>query len=262
MKTINRACWIITLGGLLLAGQGIAQIPTIDVSSLQQLVQQYHTMQQQLSTSRDIVTRSTQILGVSEDILNMEQTIFRESLGNVNVIKNRMESWIRTFQNRLENLWGSDQFQLPNIATLPDLNRNLNYWIQQVGGVSAVTNLNSSWQTAVSNWNKDVATSWERQATVAGYNARLVDTAKESREQGKTILRNQTEILENVQEGTIIEQTAAQNALLHQQTQMLDKMKNDISDATLAEAAERDLRLRREAEKRRLRQALNHALIP
>ena len=49
------------IAGASLLTPALAQIPTIDISSLQQLYQQYQTMQQQLDTSKNILGQATQM---------------------------------------------------------------------------------------------------------------------------------------------------------------------------------------------------------
>ena len=62
----------------------------------------------------------------------------------------------------------------------------------------------------------------------------------------------------DTQQGTLIEQAGAQNALLYQQTALLDKMKNDMNDATVAEAAHREQQLQAERNAAVIRRAMSN----
>ena len=68
----------------------MAQIPTIDVSSLQQLYAQYRTMEQQLDTSKNILGKATQIY-------DQEVKTYQTALGNIDMVKNKVQSWINSF---------------------------------------------------------------------------------------------------------------------------------------------------------------------
>ena len=67
-----------------------AQIPTIDISSLQQLYQQYQTMQQQLDTSKNILGQATQMY-------DQEVKTYETALGNIDLLKNKAQAWLNSF---------------------------------------------------------------------------------------------------------------------------------------------------------------------
>ena len=68
----------------------LAQIPTINVGSLRALYQQYQTMQQQLDTSKGILSQATQIY-------NQEVKTYETALGNINTLKAKAQAWLNSF---------------------------------------------------------------------------------------------------------------------------------------------------------------------
>jgi hypothetical protein len=100
---------------------------------------------------------------------------------------------------------------------------------------------------------------------MAGYNSHLVDNARTSQAYGSNIVSQSSNIVASLAtnggaNGTLIQQAAAQNALIYQQTALLDKMKNDINDATVAEAADRDQKLKDEQDKQDQQRAMDNAV--
>ena len=151
-----------------------AQIPTIDAASLQQLYSQYQTMQQQLGTARNILNTST-------SILNQEQSIYQNALGNVSQIPSGVTSWLNSFgqMQRSANTNG-DWFQLSStnpLVPVASFNNNVGYWANQIGGGYGTANLQTCWQTSISNVNAGTANSTESKLAMAGYNSHLVDNA-------------------------------------------------------------------------------------
>jgi hypothetical protein len=239
-----------------------AQIPTIDAASLQQLYSQYQTMQQQLGTARNILSTST-------SILNQEQSIYQNALGNVSQIPSGVTSWLNSFgqMQRSANTNG-DWFQLSStnpLVPVASFNNNVGYWANQIGGGYGTSNLQTCWQTSISNVNAGTANSTESKLAMAGYNSHLVDNARTSQAYGSNIVSQSSNIVANLAtnggaNGTLIQQAAAQNTLIYQQTALLDKMKNDINDATVAEAADRDQKLKDEQDKQDQQRAMDNAV--
>jgi hypothetical protein len=231
---------LITLVAALIAcGHLQAQIPTIDISSLQQLYSQYQTMQQQLNTAKSIYS-------TANNMLSEEKNIYNNALGDISKITGSVNSWVNSFSD-LRNIWEQrgNWFQNSALAPLQGFDNNVNYWVRQIGGgYQGITDLQTCWQTSVSKVNTGTATDWEKNLAQSGYNSRLVDNAKTSRAYGSNIVNLSQTVVDNTKSGTLIEQAAAQNTLLYQQTALLDKMKNDINDSTVAEAAERDAKLK------------------
>ena len=236
---------------------GFSQIPTIDVSSLQQLYAQYQTMQQQLGTAKNILNESTQIF-------NQEKQIYDNALGDISKIKSSVTGWVSAFSN-LRNFWDQkgDWFQNFKLAPLQSFDNSVNYWANQIGGgYQNVKDMQTCWQTSINSVNSGVATVWESRLALSGYNSRLVDNARTSREYDTAVLNQSQSVVEGTKNGTIIEQAAAQNALIYQQTALLDKMKNDINDATVAEAAERDQKLKAIKDAEDIERARDNAVGP
>ena len=253
-KWFNLAVTVVLLGW-----GAQAQIPTIDLSSLNQLIQQYQTMQNQLSTAQQIVSTSTGILNTSQSILGMENNIYNQALGNLNTLQSTFQGWISDFTSLL-NVWNqkADWFQNLALTPIQSFDNNVNYWANQIGG-QKVADLQSCWKSAIGNVGSGIATDWEKSLALAGYNSHLVDNARTSREFGTSVLAAGENVLQQSKAGTLIQQAAAQNTLLYQQTALLDKMKNDINDATVAEAAERDAKMKAEKDASDQQDALNHA---
>jgi hypothetical protein len=244
---------------LALAGAGAAlqaQIPTIDVSSLQQLYAQYRTMQQQLSTAQNIVTTSTQIL-------NQEQNIYNNALGNISMIPNSLNSWLSGFLN-VRSAWEQQGNWFSNYTLTPvqSFTNNVGYWANQIGaGGGGVVDMQVCWQNSISSVNNGTANKSEQNIALAGYNAHLVDNARTSQAYGSNIVNQSQTVLSNLSStnGTLIQQAAAQNTLIYQQTALLDKMKNDINDATVAEAAQRDHELKKQKDAQDVEDAADNA---
>ena len=248
---------LITLASTAAALQ--AQIPTIDVSSLQQLYAQYQTMQQQLGTAKNILSTST-------SILNQEQSIYNNSLGNFGLSSANINSWLSSFLPS-QNAWQSQGNWFSNYTLTPvqSFNNNVGYWANQIGGGYGTSNLQTCWQTSISNVNAGTANSTESKLAMAGYNSHLVDNARTSQAYGSNIVSQSSNIVANLAtnggaNGTLIQQAAAQNTLIYQQTALLDKMKNDINDATVAEAADRDQKLKDEQDKQDQQRAMDNAV--
>ena len=224
-----------------------AQIPTIDVSSLQQLYAQYQTMQQQLSTAKNIVSTST-------SILNQEQSIYNNALGNVSRIHPPASTrWLSSFlapeaPGKHQGNWFSNYTLTP----VQSFNNNVGYWANQIGGGRSVVDMQTCWQTSISNVNNGTANKTSRtspwQATMPTWwttPAPPRPTAATSCNQSQTGPHQSGSSTNGGTNGTLIQQAAAQNTLIYQQTALLDKMKNDINDATVAEAAQRDQKLKK-----------------
>ena len=239
MKKILILC---TIGVFSLTAK--AQIPTIDVSSLQQLVQQYQTMQQQLSTAQNVLSTSTSILGTDNNILN-------QALGTVNNLTGNVTGWLGQFTS-LQNMWNQtgNWFENQALAPIQNFDNNITYWAGQVGSnpLNTPAAIQACWNTSVQDINQGVAVGWQRDMALAGYNARLVNNAQTSQTYGSNVLAQGQSVLQNTASGTLIEQAAANNTLLYQQTALLDKMKNDVNDATVAEAADRDAKIKAQKE--------------
>jgi len=256
-KTIGIIIVLVSAGATLRA-----QIPTIDASSLQQLYSQYKTMQQQLSTAQNIYS-------TSQSILSQEQNIYQNALGDVSKITGGLTSWLTSFGN-MKSAWDTngDWFQLGStnpLVPVASFNNNVSYWANQMGGGYGTTNLQSCWQTSISNVNAGTANSTESKLAMAGYNSHLVDNARTSQAYGSNIVSQSSNIVANLAtnsgtNGTLIQQAAAQNTLLYQQTALLDKMKNDINDATVAEAADRDRKLKEEQDREDQQRAIDNAV--
>ena len=234
---------LITLASTAAALQ--AQIPTIDVSSLQQLYAQYQTMQQQLGTAKNILSTST-------SILNQEQSIYNNALGNFGLSSANINSWLSSFLPS-QNAWQSQGNWFSNYTLTPvqSFNNNVGYWANQIGGAGGVVDMQTCWQGSLANVNAGTANKNEQNIALAGYNAHLVDNARTSAAYSSNIVQQSQQVLTNLASstnggtnGTIIQQAAAQNTLIYQQTALLDKMKGDINDASVAEAAARDHELK------------------
>jgi hypothetical protein len=238
--TIMKKLLTLVSVGLLSLCSVKAQIPTIDVSSLQQLVQQYQTMQQQLSTAKNILTTSS-------SILSTENTILSSALGQVTSgFTSSINGWLNSFTS-LQSIWNNNAnwFENQALAPIQNFDNNMNYWASQAGqSFSSPAQAQAFWTGTMNSVNAGTATINEQYAALAGYNARLVNNAQTSQQYGSNILASQAQVISNTASGTLIEQAAANNTLLYQQTAMMDKMKNDINDATVAEAADRDAKLK------------------
>jgi hypothetical protein len=93
---------------------------------------------------------------------------------------------------------------------------------------------------------------------LGGYNSRIIDNANASRSYGSNVLAQSRSVLDDTQDGTLIEQAGAQNALLYEQTALLDKMKNDVNDANVAEAAQREQQLKKQRDQAAIRKAMSN----
>jgi hypothetical protein len=251
-----------TIIALVIAGAALhAQIPTIDASSLQQLYAQYQTMQQQLNTAKSIYSTST-------SILSQEQSIYQNALGDVSRITGGLNSWMSSFgamqsQQNINGNWFNLSSTNP-LVPVASFNNNVGYWANQMGGGYGTGNLQTCWQTSIANVNNGTATSGESKLAMAGYNSHLVDNARTSRAYGSNIVSQSSNVVANLAtnggtNGTLIQQAAAQNTLIYQQTALLDQMKNDINDATIAEAADRDRKLKEEKDREDQERAMNNA---
>ena len=222
-----------------------AQIPTIDVSSLQQLYAQYQTMQQQLTTSKDILGQATRIY-------DQEVQTYQTALGNVSMVRNRIQSWINSFKQL-----SSTDFFSGRQAPIQNFERNLSYWANQLAyGPRDIRNMEQRWETSLQRVSNGTATDWEKRMALGGYNSRLIDNARTSRDYSSNVVAQSQSVVDGSKDGTLIEQAGAQNALLYQQTALLDKMKNDINDATVAEAAHREQQLQAQRDEAVIRRAL------
>jgi hypothetical protein len=239
---------ILTLiAGVSLLGSALAQIPTIDVSSLEQLYQQYQTMQQQLDTSKGILGQATQIY-------NQEVKTYQTALGNIDMLKAKAQSWLDSF-TRL----ASTDFFSGRAAPIQSFTNNISYWANQMAyGQRDVTSMEQRWETALTRVSNGTATDWEQRMALGGYNSRIIDNANASRSYGSNVLAQSQSVLDDTQDGTLIEQAGAQNALLYQQTALLDKVKNDVNDANVAEAAQREQQLKKQRNQEIIRKAMSN----
>lgn len=225
----------------------LAQIPTIDVSSLQQLYAQYRTMEQQLDTSRNILGKATQIY-------DQEVKTYQTALGNIDMVRSKVQSWINSFSQL-----GSTDFFSGRTSPIQNFDRNVTYWANQMAyGQRDVASLERRWETALTRVSAGTATDWERRVALGGYNSKLIENASASRDYGSNVLAQSQNVISDTQQGTLIEQAGAQNALLYQQTALLDKMKNDVNDATVAEAAHREQQLQAERNAAVIRRAMSN----
>jgi len=233
--------------GASLVTQVLAQIPTIDVSSLQQLYQQYQTMQQQLDTSKGILGQATQIY-------NQEVKTYETALGNIDTLKAKAQAWLNSF-TRL----ASTDFFAGRAAPIQSFDSNINYWANQMAyGQRDLTSMEQRWETALTRVSNGTATDWEQRMALGGYNSRIIDNANASRSYGSNVLAQSQSVLDDTEDGTLIEQAGAQNALLYQQTALLDKMKNDVNDANVAEAAQREQQLKKQRDQQAIRKAMSN----
>ena len=237
-----------TIIALVIAGAALhAQIPTIDASSLQQLYAQYQTMQQQLDTSKNILGQATQMY-------DQEVKTYETSLGNIDMLKNKAQAWLNSF-TRLS----STDFFAGRAAPIQSFDNNVNYWANQMAyGQRDVTSMEQRWETALTRVSNGTATDWEQRMALGGYNSRIIDNANASRGYGSNVLAQSQSVLDDTQDGTLIEQAGAQNALLYEQTALLDKMKNDVNDANVAEAALREQQLKKQRDQEAIRKALSN----
>ena len=233
--------------GIGLLTPAMAQIPTIDVSSLQQLYSQYRAMEQQLDTSKNILGKATQIY-------DQEVKTYQTALGNIDMVKSKVQSWINSFSQL-----NSTDFFSGRASPIQNFDRNVTYWANQMAyGQRDVASMERRWETALTRVNTGTATDWERRVALGGYNSKLIENASASREYGSNVLSQSQSVISDTQQGTLIEQAGAQNALLYQQTALLDKMKNDVNDATVAEAAHREQQLQAERNAAVIRRAMSH----
>lgn len=233
--------------GIGLLTPAVAQIPTIDVSSLQQLYAQYRTMEQQLDTSKNILGKATQIY-------DQEVKTYQTALGNIDMVKSKVQSWITSF-SRL----GSTDFFSGRASPIQNFDRNVTYWANQMAyGQRDVTSMERRWETALTRVSAGTATDWERRVALGGYNSKLIENANASRDYGSNVLAQSQNVISDTQQGTLIEQAGAQNALLYQQTALLDKMKNDVNDAAVAEAAHREQQLQADRNAAVIRRAMSN----
>jgi hypothetical protein len=230
-----------------LLSPALAQIPTIDISSLQQLYSQYQTMQQQLDTSKNILAQATQIY-------NQEVKTYETALGNIDLLRNKAQAWLNSF-TRL----GSTDFFAGRAAPIQSFDNNVNYWANQMAyGQRDVTSMEQRWETALTRVSNGTATDWEQRMAMGGYNSKIIDNANASRNYGSNVLAQSQSVLDDTQDGTLIEQAGAQNALLYQQTALLDKMKNDVNDANVAEAAQREQQMKKQRDQEAIRKAMSN----
>jgi len=235
------------IAGASLLSSAVAQIPTIDVSSLEQLYQQYQTMQQQLDTSKGILGQATQIY-------NQEVKTYQTALGNIDMLKAKAQLWLDSF-TRL----ASTDFFSGRAAPIQNFTNNVAYWANQMAyGQRDVTSMEQRWETALTRVSNGTATDWEQRMALGGYNSRIIDNASASRSYGSNVLAQSQSVLDDTQDGTLIEQAGAQNALLYQQTALLDKMKNDVNDASVAEAAQREQQLKKQRNQEIIRKAMSN----
>ena len=233
--------------GISLLTPALAQIPTIDISSLEQLYQQYQTMQQQLDTSKGILGQATQIY-------NQEVKTYETSLGNIDMVKGKLQSWINSFSQL-----NSTDFFAGRAAPIQSFDRNVSYWANQLAyGQHDLTSMEQRWETALTRVSNGKATDWEQRLALGGYNSRIIDNANASRSYGSNVLTQAQSVLDDTEDGTLIEQAGAQNALLYQQTALLDKMKNDVNDANVAEAAQREQQLKKQRDQEAIRRAMSN----
>jgi hypothetical protein len=224
-----------------------AQIPTVDISSLSQLVQQYQTMVDQYKKATEIADKADAIWKQDIAIQNM-------SLGTITDVGKRISGWMKSLGDVFK---GQVDYFASASAPITSFDNSINYWARQVGADER-TSMADQWNLALSHVNSGSATETEKNLALAGYNARIIDNARSSRAFGGEILNASAEVVSSATNGTLIEQAGAQNALLYQQTALLDKMKNDVNDATVAEAAQREHeRQKKDAEARAL-DALNN----
>lgn len=230
-----------------LLAPAMAQIPTIDVSSLQQLYAQYRTMEQQLDTSKNILGKTTQIY-------DQEVKTYQTALGNIDMVKSKLQSWINSF-GRLR----STDFFAGRASPIQNFDRNVRYWANQMAYAQRdIATMERRWETALTRVSAGTATDWERRVALGGYNSKLIENASASRDYGSNVLAQSQSVISDTQQGTLIEQAGAQNALLYQQTALLDKMKNDMNDATVAEAAHREQQLQAERNAAVIRRAISN----
>jgi len=243
MKTL-----ILTTISLLVASISLrAQVPTIDVSSLQQLYQQYQTMQQQLSTAKQISSTASQIF-------NQDVTTYTKSLGNIDKIKDNFTKWIGTFTS-----WSPPNPFAGLDAPILSFTNNVSYWANQLAfGGNDVRTMEQRWQDTLKRVSAGTATDWEKRVALGGYNAKVIDNASQSLTYSSNILKQASSTLSDAKAGTLIEQAGAQNALLYQQTALLDKMKNDINSAAVAEAATREAKQQAEHDRAVIRKAASN----
>ena len=235
------------IAGASLLTPALAQIPTIDISSLQQLYQQYQTMQQQLDTSKNILGQATQMY-------DQEVKTYQTALGNIDLLKNKAQAWLNSF-TRLS----STDFFAGRAAPIQSFTNNVNYWANQMAyGPRDVTSMEQRWETALTRVSNGTATDWEQRMALGGYNSRIIDNANASRSYGSNVLAQSQSVLDDTQDGTLIEQAGAQNALLYEQTALLDKMKNDVNDANVAEAAQREQQLKKQRDQAAIRKAMSN----
>jgi hypothetical protein len=233
--------------GIGLLTPAMAQIPTIDVSSLQQLYSQYRAMEQQLDTSKNILGKATQIY-------DQEVKTYQTALGSIDMVKSKVQSWINSFGQL-----NSTDFFSGRASPIQNFDRNVTYWANQMAyGQRDVATMERRWETALTRVNTGTATDWERRVALGGYNSKLIENASASRAYGSNVLAQSQSVISDTQQGTLIEQAGAQNALLYQQTALLDKMKNDVNDATVAEAAHREQQLQAERNAAVIRRAMSN----
>ena len=209
-------------------------------------------MQQQLTTATDIKGISTQIQGLSGQILNQEQSIFTSSLGDVSKLGSQFSSYISGFSS-LGNL-SADSITVSALPT-SGFGNNISFWTGSTGMSAAQAE--TQWQTSLSAVNNNTGTARDQQIALAGYDSHVVDNARTSRTYGSNVLAQAASTVSGVQNGTLIEQAGAQNALLYQQTALMNKMKDDINDETVAEAMHRQAELKANADK----EAVNTARV-
>jgi hypothetical protein len=206
-----------------------AQIPTIDVSSLAQLYQQEQTLQNQLSTAKST-------LGQVTSIYNQDVQTYNTALGNITQLGN-MQNWISSFTGlQTQANQNLNPFASTPAAPVQNFNNNVAYWSQGSGNGQA----GSQWTTSMNHVNNNTATAAQQNMALGGYNAKLQQNAADSAVFSSNLVQQAQQVVSDAQNGTLIQQAGAQNALLLQQTAMLDRMKNDINNETVAEAAQRE----------------------
>jgi hypothetical protein len=224
-----------------------AQVPTIDVSSLQQLYQQYQTMQQQYATAQKISSTASAIY-------NQDVKTYTTSLGNVDKITGNFSKWIQTFST-----WKPTNTFNGTAAPIQSFTNNVKYWANQTAfGGNDVRTMEQRWQDTVLRVSAGTATDWEKRLAIGGYNSKIIESAGKSMSYSSNVLKQSSNVLANVKAGTLIEQAGAQNALIYHQTALLDKMKGDINDSAVAEAAHREAQLQAEHERAIIRKAISN----
>lgn len=247
---------LVTVAVIGMATSTRAQVPTIDVSSLQQLYAQYQKMQEQLKVS-------DKILGKTTDIFNQEVKTYQTALGDITKVARRITGWMDSFKN----ITSIDAFQsqITGHFTSPiqGFESNIKTWArlgfgQESSPIDTKDKATRYWEGNVEKVNNGTATDWQKNVALSGYNSKIIENSQNSRTYGTQVVGASKDVVNGAKDGTLIEQAGAQNALLYQQTALLDRMKNDINDATVAEAAHREHQLQIERERAIIRRAMSN----